>query len=92
MDVLRKGGKLVMVGLYGGALPVSTVLFPFKMLTIEGSYVGTRQDLVELLDLVRAGKVPPIPIQTRPAAEATAALEDLKRGGRVIGRIVLTHG
>ena len=92
MDVLRKGGKLVMVGLYGGALPVSTVLFPFKMLTIEGSYVGTRQDLVELLDLVRAGKVPPIPLRTRPAAEATEALQDLKQGGKVIGRTVLTHG
>ena len=62
------------------------------MLTIEGSYVGTRQDLVELLDLVRAGKVPPIPVRTRPAAEATAALQDLKQGGKVIGRTVLTHG
>ena len=43
--MLRKGGKLVMVGLYGGAASVSTVLFPFKMMTIEGSYVGTLQDL-----------------------------------------------
>jgi D-arabinose 1-dehydrogenase-like Zn-dependent alcohol dehydrogenase len=91
MDALRKGGKLVIVGLYGGSLPVSPVLFPFKMMTVEGSYVGTIEDLRELLDLVRAGKVPPIPIQTRPASEATSALEDLKRGGKVIGRIVLTH-
>src|SRR5205809_7157426 len=29
INILRKGGKLVMVGLYGGACPVSTVLFPF---------------------------------------------------------------
>jgi D-arabinose 1-dehydrogenase-like Zn-dependent alcohol dehydrogenase len=92
MDVLRKGGKLVMVGLYGGALPVSTVMFPFKMMSVEGSYVGTLQDLKELLDLVKAGKVPPIPVQARPAAEATAALLDLKQGGKVIGRVVLTHG
>ena len=33
INVLRKGGKLVMVGLYGGSCPVSTVLFPFKMMT-----------------------------------------------------------
>jgi threonine dehydrogenase-like Zn-dependent dehydrogenase len=39
VNILRKGGKLVMVGLYGGACPISTVLFPFKMMTIEGSYV-----------------------------------------------------
>ena len=41
INALRKGGKLVMVGLYGGAASVSTVLFPFKMMSIEGSYVGT---------------------------------------------------
>ena len=45
INALRKGGKLVMVGLYGGAASVSTVLFPFKMMSIEGSYVGTLQDL-----------------------------------------------
>ena len=51
INALRKGGKLVMVGLYGGAASVSTVLFPFKMMSIEGSYVGTLQDLKELLEL-----------------------------------------
>jgi D-arabinose 1-dehydrogenase-like Zn-dependent alcohol dehydrogenase len=91
INILRKGGKLVMVGLYGGACPVSTVLFPFKMMTIEGSYVGTLEDLRELLALVQAGKVPPIPIETRAADQASAALADLKAGGRVRGRVVLQH-
>jgi hypothetical protein len=36
--------------------------------------------------------IAPIPVSTRPASEATAALEDLKAGGRVIGRTVLVHG
>ena len=89
VSVLKKGGKLVMVGLYGGACPISTVLFPFKMMTIEGSYVGTLEDLRELLALVQAGKVPPIPVETRPADAASAALADLKRGGKVRGRVVL---
>jgi D-arabinose 1-dehydrogenase-like Zn-dependent alcohol dehydrogenase len=91
VSVLRKGGKLVMVGLFGGACPISTVLFPFKMMTIEGSYVGTLADLRELLALVQSGKVPPIPIEARPADQASAALSDLKRGGRVRGRVVLHH-
>jgi propanol-preferring alcohol dehydrogenase len=91
VSILKKGGKLVMVGLYGGAHPISTVLFPFKMMTIEGSYVGTIDDLRELLALVQAGKVPPIPIETRPAEEASAALSDLKSGGKVRGRVVLVH-
>jgi D-arabinose 1-dehydrogenase-like Zn-dependent alcohol dehydrogenase len=91
VNVLRKGGKLVMVGLYGGALALSTVSFPFKMMTIEGSYVGTLDDLRELLALAQAGKVPPIPLEHRPAAEAGAALYDLKAGGKVRGRVILQH-
>ena len=91
INVLRKGGKLVMVGLYGGSCPVSTVLFPFKMMSVEGSYVGTLEDLRELLALGKQGKVPPIPIETRPADQATQALSDLKSGGKVRGRVVLRH-
>ena len=91
VNALRKGGKLVMVGLYGGAASVSTVMFPFKMMTIEGSYVGTLQDLKELLDLGQAGKVAPIPIERRSAARATESLADLKAGGKVAGRVVMTH-
>ncbi len=61
------------------------------IMTIEGSYVGTLDDLRELLALGQAGKVPPIPIETRSAEEATAALSDLKSGGKVPGRVVLQH-
>ncbi len=86
---LRTGGKLVMVGLYGGACSISTVLFPFKMMTIEGSYVGTLEDLRELLALAKAGKVSPIPVETRPVDQANSALTDLKSGGTVHGRVVL---
>ena len=91
INILRKGGKLVMAGLYGGACPVSTVLFPFKMMTLEGSYVGTLEDLRELLAIVQVGKVPPIPIEQRPASEVSTALSDLKNGGKVSGRVVLHH-
>jgi alcohol dehydrogenase, propanol-preferring len=91
VNALRKGGKLVMVGLYGGSCLVSTVLFPFKMMTIEGSYVGTLEDSTELLALGQAGKVSPIPIEMRPADEASTVLRDLKSGGKVRGRVVLRH-
>jgi len=40
---------------------------------------------------VQAGKVPPIPIERRPASEASTALSDLKNGGKVHGRVVLRH-
>jgi D-arabinose 1-dehydrogenase-like Zn-dependent alcohol dehydrogenase len=91
ISALRKGGKLVMVGLYGGAMPVSTVMFPFKMMSVEGSYVGTLDDLKELMALGKAGKVPPIPIETRTPDRATESLSDLKTGGKVRGRVVMTY-
>jgi D-arabinose 1-dehydrogenase-like Zn-dependent alcohol dehydrogenase len=91
VNILRKGEKLVMVGLYGGAYPISTVLFPFKIMALEGSYVGALDHLRELLAPVQVGKVRPIPIETRPADQASAALSDLKSGGKVRGRVVLHH-
>jgi D-arabinose 1-dehydrogenase-like Zn-dependent alcohol dehydrogenase len=60
-----------------------------KAASILGSYTGNLQELRELLALVRAGAIAKIPIRTRPLADATEALEDLK-AGRVVGRVVLT--
>ena len=88
-DALAKGGKLVMVGLFGGAAPWSLPLVPMKAASIVGSYTGSLAELAELMDLARAGALPGIPIEVRPLDRATRALEDLK-AGRVTGRIVLT--
>jgi D-arabinose 1-dehydrogenase-like Zn-dependent alcohol dehydrogenase len=88
-DSLAKGGKMIMVGLFGGAAPWSLPLIPMKATTIEGSYTGNLAETRELLDLVRSGGAPKIPIRTRPLSDATAALEDLK-AGRIVGRVVLT--
>ncbi len=87
-DALAKGGKLIMVGLFGGSAPWSLPLIPMKATTIEGNYTGNLTETRELLDLVRSGAIPKIPIRTRPLSEATDSLEDLK-AGRVVGRIVL---
>jgi len=88
-DSLVKGGKLVMVGLFGGASPWSLPLIPIKAITIQGSYVGNLRELQELLDMVREKKVQSIPITTRHFHEASDTLEDL-RLGRLVGRAVLT--
>lgn len=87
-SVLAKGGKHVVVGLYGGSVELSTPLFPLKVNTIQGSYVGTKQDLVELLDLIRQGKVKTVPVEPRHLSEAPQAIQDL-RDGKAKGRYVL---
>jgi alcohol dehydrogenase, propanol-preferring len=87
---LAKGGKLVVVGLFGGDLPLSLPLLPLRMYTLQGSYTGNPADLGELLELIRKTGMPSLPITTRPLAEANSALQDL-RAGKVTGRTVLTQ-
>ena len=88
IDCLRKGGTHVVVGLYGDALSLPLPQFPFKMMTLRGSFTGTLEELRELMALAQSGKVPPIPVETRPLARANDTLNDL-RDGRVLGRVVL---
>jgi D-arabinose 1-dehydrogenase-like Zn-dependent alcohol dehydrogenase len=88
-DCLSKGGKLVMVGLFGGGAPWALPLIPIKAITIQGSYVGNLRETEELLDLVRTKNIAPIPVTPMPLAQANQALVDLQKG-RLVGRAVLT--
>jgi D-arabinose 1-dehydrogenase-like Zn-dependent alcohol dehydrogenase len=85
---LRKGGKLVVVGLFGGAFSSPIPLLPMRAVSIIGSYVGSLGETKEMLSLVKAGKVAPIPIEERPLAQASKTLDDLRQG-KIIGRVVL---
>lgn len=87
-SALRKGGRYVVVGLYGGELRLPLPFVPMLSLSVIGSYVGTLDDMRALLALASAGKLPAIPVSRRPLAEVNAALDDLK-AGRVTGRVVL---
>jgi len=89
VDSLIKGGKLIIVGLYGGDITLSLPLFPMRAITVQGSYVGSLTETAELLDLVRRTGLPPVPVTTRPLSEVNAVHRDL-RAGKVIGRVVLT--
>lgn len=88
-DALRKGGKLVQVGLFGGELSIPLPLMPIRALTVQGSYVGNVKELRALIDIAKKGKIPPIPVTREPLRNADAALNRL-REGKVVGRIVLT--
>ena len=79
---------MVIVGLFGGTLRSALPLFPFKRLTITGSFAGSPQEFGELLRLAAQEELHPIPISTRPLEEASEALCDL-RDGKVTGRTVL---
>ncbi len=86
---VRRGGKVIVVGLFGGAMQMPLPMFPFRAIAIQGSMVGSLSDTQEMMELVRAGKVDPVPVTKRPLSAANDTLNDL-REGRIVGRVVLT--
>jgi D-arabinose 1-dehydrogenase-like Zn-dependent alcohol dehydrogenase len=88
-QAVRRGGKVVIVGLFGGAMAMPLPMFPLRAITLQGSMVGSLSDAHEMMDLVRAGKVAPVPVTKRPLSAASDTLSDLREGG-IVGRVVLT--
>jgi len=85
---LRKGGRYVLCGLYGGELAHPLPPIAQRAIGIVGSYVGSLQELKEAVALAKKRKLRATPVETRSADEANTALQDLK-AGKVVGRIVL---
>ncbi|NDB10943.1 MAG: alcohol dehydrogenase, partial [Betaproteobacteria bacterium] len=88
---LRKGGRYVLVGLYGGELALSLVPLAQRAITLQGSYVGSLQELREVVALAQSGKLKPIPTRVCSMQEVSSILDQLK-AGTVIGRVVAKAG
>ena len=88
LGAVRKAGKLIVVGLFGGSTNFVPAMMVLRAQSITASYVGNPREMGELMTLARAGTLAEMPMSTRPLAEASAALEDL-RAGRIKGRVVL---
>jgi propanol-preferring alcohol dehydrogenase len=88
MACSARGGHIVICGLMGGDLTLALPVIPMRPLTLQGSYVGTLEELRELVALAQRTKMASIPVTRRPLAEANAAMQDLHHG-RIVGRTVL---
>jgi D-arabinose 1-dehydrogenase-like Zn-dependent alcohol dehydrogenase len=88
LAALRKGGRYVLVGLFGGELNYPLPPIAQRGIGIVGSYVGNLQELKEVVALAKKKKLKATPVATRPADDVTQILEDLK-AGKVLGRVVL---
>ena len=90
-EALNRGGRLVLVSLPAGGtitLPIfETVL---KGISVIGSIVGTRQDLVEVFDLHAAGRTRVI-TQTRDLEQVNESVDEVLTGA-VPARLVFTYG
>ena len=88
LELLQKGGKLVLVGVGGGDITLSLAGMIFRPRTIQGTATGNPQDLRDVAALARSGKLKPIPVSVLPKDQANEALRMLN-DGRVKGRVVL---
>lgn len=86
--LLDRGGKLLVVGLLGGAVSLPVPLLAIKAATVQGCYIGSPTELRELMTLIKRTAMPEVPLDRRPLASANQAMDDL-RAGRVVGRVVL---
>ena len=86
--VLAKGGRYVLCGLFGGELTLPLPPIAQRAIGIIGSYVGTLQELREVVALAQSGKLKPTPVETRPIREVNRTLDELK-AGKILGRVVL---
>src|SRR5437867_12590810 len=78
MKMLHKGGTLIIVG-YGGTLNVKAIDVIFSEFSVLGSLVGNWDELRELMELTRQGKIRVI-AQKGKLDEVNEILEQLKKG------------
>jgi propanol-preferring alcohol dehydrogenase len=84
--LLRAEGRLVIIGLAMGKLPVDFFSIPYGA-EVATSYWGTVTELMELIALVRAGKIT-LDVETYPLGESLAVYDKLRRG-EIRGRAVV---
>jgi len=87
IGMTRKCGTCVLVGLPPGEFPVPLFDVVANCITIRGSFVGTRLDMVEALDFAVEGKVK-ADIEVGPLSSINKVFERLPHGD-LASRIVL---
>lgn len=87
-DVVRRGGKCVLVGLPPEDMPLPIFDTVLNGVSVVGSIVGTRKDLEECLEFAARGKVKAI-ITEKKLDDINAIFEDMEKGD-ITGRIVMS--
>ena len=86
---LARNGRLVTCGATtGGEAGLDLLALFSKRLSILGSYMGTKAELIRAAEHLFAGRLTPIIDRTFPLAEAAAAQQRLEESGQ-FGKIVL---
>ena len=87
-NLLARGNYVIVGLLEDDYLPL-----PLQALTekkLMGSYVGSLGDMKELMELVVAGKIEPVAVETRDVSRVNETLKEMKDGD-LLGLVALTH-
>jgi len=88
VEMTRKHGTCVLVGLPPGEFPVPLFDVVANCITIRGSFVGNRADMAEALSFGARGQVK-ADIELQPLSAVNEVFARLQKG-KVAGRVVLT--
>ena len=89
-NLLARGGTYVVVGLFGGQITIPLPMQTILSKNLKGSYVGSYGEMEELMDLVTAGKIEPVEVESRDVSEVNRTLQEMKEG-KLQGLVALTH-
>lgn len=90
VKALAKGGRLVLCGATTGAEVGTDLRYVYnKELTIYGSFMASKGELLKVVELVKAGRLKPVVDSTFPLQKAKEAEERLEKSEH-FGKIVLT--
>lgn len=85
---LAKNGRVVTCGATsGGTAPLDIRFFYMRQLSLLGSFMGTRQELEQIIPLIRDRKLRPVIDRTFPLSEAKTAqrwMEDRRNFGKIL--------
>lgn len=87
-QMLRRGGRQVFVGIYGGILSIPTSFMVGGSFRLIGSFMGTRRHLMELISLCKRGIIKPMISSKFKLEEVNEAFNMLERG-EIEGRAIL---
>jgi NADPH:quinone reductase-like Zn-dependent oxidoreductase len=90
VKALAKGGKLVLCGATSGAEVTTDLRYVYnRELTIYGSFMAGKGELLKVMELFKSGKLKPVVDSTFPLSKAKEAEEKLEESAH-FGKIVLT--
>ncbi|GKS63038.1 alcohol dehydrogenase [Nitrospira sp.] len=90
LDSLARGGRLITCGATTGTdVTLNLRDLYSRQLTVKGSYMGTRAELVKAAELMGQGRLMVVVDRTFPLRDARAA-QELMLSRRFFGKIVLT--